>query len=119
MAIDGGRVAARGFQYQYLRTVEALLAGMQQGEATACRVEGPGNAVSVHHVDSVDFDLINASGRSLLAVQVKSAGAGRTARAREAVSVLVHLVTGFEADQYRLITSAVPDEGCLCISMSC
>ncbi|MER5724691.1 NB-ARC domain-containing protein [Streptomyces sp. NPDC002418] len=113
MAIDGGRVAARGFQYQYLRTVEALLAGMQQGEATACRVEGPGNAVSVHHVDSVDFDLINASGRSLLAVQVKSAGAGRTARAREAVSVLVHLVTGFEADQYRLITSAVPDEGCL------
>ncbi|MDN3257596.1 hypothetical protein [Streptomyces sp. MA25(2023)] len=116
MAIDGGRVAARGFQYQYLRTVEALLAGMQQGEATACRVEGPGNAVSVHHVDSVDFDLVDDSGRSLLAVQVKSAGAGRTVRAREAVSVLVHLVTGFEADQYRLITSAVPDEGCLHLS---
>ncbi|GGT87747.1 NB-ARC domain-containing protein [Streptomyces violascens] len=113
MAIDGGRVAARGFQYQYLRTVEALLVGMQQSEVTACRVEGPGNAVSVHHVDSVDFDLVDASGRSLLAVQVKSAGAGRTVRAREAVSVLVHLVTGFEADQYRLITSAVPDEGCL------
>ncbi|WP_107471483.1 NB-ARC domain-containing protein [Streptomyces sp. PTY087I2] len=116
MAIDGGRVAARGFQYQYLRTVEALLAGMQQGEATACRVEGPGNAVSAHHVDSVDFDLVDDSGRSLLAVQVKSAGAGRTVRAREAVSVLVHLVTGFEADQYRLITSAVPDEGCLHLS---
>ncbi|WP_159106956.1 hypothetical protein, partial [Streptomyces coelicoflavus] len=116
MAIDGGRVAARGFQYQYLRTVEALLAGMQQGEATACRVEGPGNAVSVHHVDSVDFDLVDDSGRSLLAVQVKSAGAGRTVRAREAVSVLVHLVTGFEADQYRLITSAVADEGCLHLS---
>ncbi|MEV7521279.1 NB-ARC domain-containing protein [Streptomyces sp. NPDC091371] len=113
MAIDGGRVAARGFQYQYLRTVEALLAGMQQGEVTACRVEGPGNAVSVHHVDSVDFDLVDASGHSLLAVQVKSAGAGRTVRAREAVSVLVHLVTGCEADQYRLITSALPDEGSL------
>lgn len=54
-----------------------------------------------------------SSGRSLLAVQVKSAGAGRTVRERETESVLVHLVTGFEADQSRLTMSAVPDEGCL------
>ncbi|MFG3590486.1 hypothetical protein [Streptomyces sp. NPDC047990] len=113
MAFDGGRVAARGFQYQYLRTVEALLASVRNGEAAVCRIEGPGNAVSLQHTDSVDFDLADAAGRSLMAVQVKSAGAGRTVKAREAVTVLVHLVTGFEAEQYRLITSAAPDEGCL------
>ncbi|MFD9211822.1 hypothetical protein ACFVY9_01645 [Streptomyces sp. NPDC059544] len=113
MAFDGGRVAARGFQYQYLRTVEALLASVGDGEVAACRIEGPEDTVSLQHADSVDFDLVDAAGRSLMAVQVKSAGAGRVVRAREAVSVLVHLVTGFEAREYRLITSAVPDEGCL------
>ncbi|MGI5372598.1 hypothetical protein [Streptomyces iakyrus] len=113
MAIDGGRIAARGFQYQYLRTVEALLAAAVAGDVAACRIEGPGATVSLQHADSVDFDLTDAAGRSLMAVQVKSAAAGRTMRAREAVSVLVHLVTGFEAQQYRLITSAAPDEGCV------
>ncbi|MEV0266055.1 hypothetical protein AB0I49_32605 [Streptomyces sp. NPDC050617] len=113
MALDGGRVAARGFQYQYLRTVEALLASIRDAEVTACRIEGPGDTVSLQHVDAVDFDLVDAAGRSLMAVQVKSAGSARVVRAREAVSVLVHLVTGFEAREYRLITSAVPDEGCL------
>ncbi|WP_405500915.1 NB-ARC domain-containing protein [Streptomyces anulatus] len=113
MALDGGRIAARGFQYQYLRTVEALLASMRDVEVTACRIEGPGDTVSLQHVDAVDFDLVDAAGRSLMAVQVKSAGSARVVRAREAIAVLVHLVTGFEAREYRLITSAVPDEGCL------
>ncbi|MEV5385709.1 hypothetical protein [Streptomyces sp. NPDC052721] len=113
MAFDGGRVAARGFQYQYLRTVEALLASARDGKTAVCRVEGPGVSVSLQHADSVDFDLADADGRSLMAVQVKSAGAGRVMKAREAVLVLVHLVTGYEADQYRLITSAAPDEGAL------
>ncbi|KMS76588.1 hypothetical protein ACM01_05310 [Streptomyces viridochromogenes] len=113
MAFDGGRVAARGFQYQYLRTVEALLASVRTGKAAVCRIEGPGDTVSLQHTDSVDFDLTDADGRSLMAVQVKSAGAGRTVRAREAAAVLVHLVTGIDAEQYQLITSAVPDEGCL------
>ncbi|MDX2844980.1 hypothetical protein PV377_39715, partial [Streptomyces ipomoeae] len=113
MAFDGGRVAARGFQYQYLRTVEALLASVRTGQAAACRIEGPGDTVSLQHADSVDFDLSDADGHSLMAVQVKSAGAGRTVRAREAVAVLVHLVTGIDAERYQLITSAVPDEGCL------
>ncbi|MEV5975074.1 hypothetical protein [Streptomyces sp. NPDC051921] len=113
MAVDGGRIAARGFQYQYLRTVEALLAGAGRSEVAACRVEGPGAAVSLQHVDSVDFDLADVDGRSLMAVQVKSAGAGRVMPAREAVSVLVRLVTGFDALEYRLITSAAPDESCV------
>lgn len=113
MAFDGGRVAARGFQYQYLRTVEALLASVADGEVAACRIEGPDHTVSLQHADSVDFDLVDTDGRSLMAVQVKSASATRVVPAREAVSVLVHLVTGFEARRYRLITSAVPDESCL------
>ncbi|MEU2624624.1 hypothetical protein ABZ642_42045 [Streptomyces sp. NPDC007157] len=113
MTTDGGRIAARGFQYQYLRTVEALLAAAGDADVAACRIEGPGSTVSVQRADSVDFDLTDAAGCSLMAVQVKSAAAGRTVRAREAVSVLVHLVTGFEARRYRLITSAAPDERCV------
>ncbi|MFB7633946.1 NB-ARC domain-containing protein [Streptomyces sp. NPDC056149] len=113
MAFDGGRVAARGFQYQYLRTVEALLASVADGEVAACRIEGPDDTLLLQHADSVDFDLVDAGGRSLMAVQVKSASASRVVPAREAVSVLVHLVTGFEARKYLLITSAVPDESCL------
>ncbi|WP_432747206.1 ATP-binding protein [Streptomyces sp. JH002] len=112
MPFDGGRVAARGFQYQYLRTVEALLASVADGEVAACRIEGPADAVSLQHADSVDFDLVDTGGHSLMAVQVKSASTTRVMPAREAVSVLVHLVTGFEAREYRLITSATPDESC-------
>ncbi|MFI1035226.1 hypothetical protein [Streptomyces sp. NPDC020951] len=93
--------------------MEALLAGLGGDEVAACRVEGPGNAVSLHHVDSIDFDLVDADGCSLMAVQVKSAGTARVMAAREAVTVLVHLITGFEARAYQLITSAAPDEGCL------
>lgn len=113
MAFDGGRIAAWGFQYQYLRTIEAILASVGDGEVAACRIEGPRDTVSLQHADSVDFDLVDAAGRSLMAVQVKSSRAARTVPAREAASVLLHLVTGFEAREYRLITSAVPDAGCL------
>ncbi|PVC82362.1 NB-ARC domain-containing protein [Streptomyces sp. CS014] len=113
MTLDGGRVAARGFQYQYLRTVEALLAGLGAGEVAACRVEGPAGATSVQQADCVDFDLVDADGRSLVAVQVKSAGPTRVIRARDAVGVLLHLITGFDAMKYRLITSASPNESCL------
>ncbi|MGW8354333.1 hypothetical protein [Streptomyces wedmorensis] len=113
MAADGGRIAARGFQYQYLRTVEALLACANNGEVAVCRVEGPGAVLSLSHADSVDFDLTDAAGRSVMAVQVKSAGAGRVTTVREVVSVLLRLITSFDSAQYRLITSAAPDEGCL------
>ncbi|MFJ7988501.1 hypothetical protein [Streptomyces sp. NPDC096351] len=113
MTLDGGRVAARGFQYQYLRTVEALLTGLATGDVAACRVEGPAGATSVRQVDCVDFDLIDAEGRSLVAVQVKSAGPTRVVRARDAVAVLLHLITGFDSVAYRLITSASPNESCL------
>ncbi|CUW25474.1 ATP-binding protein [Streptomyces reticuli] len=113
MGVDGGRIAARGFQYQYLRTVEALLAGLDHEAITACRVEGPTVSTTVAHADSVDFDMVDQAGNSLLAVQVKSAGPTRAVRAREAVAVLVHLITGFEARAYRLITSASPDEKCM------
>jgi hypothetical protein len=113
VAVDGGRVAARGFQYQYLRTVEALLVSLGEEQVAACRIEGSGDPVSLQRADAVDFDLVDSVGRSLMAVQVKSAGAGRVVRAREAVSVLLHLITGVESREYRLITSAAPDEGSL------
>ncbi|MFJ8475020.1 NB-ARC domain-containing protein [Kitasatospora sp. NPDC094011] len=113
MSVDGGRIAARGFQYQYLRTLEALLVALSSSSpAIACRIEGPGEATSAHSVDSVDFDLADADGNSLVAVQVKSAASGRTVSAPRALEVLLHLVSGFSSQRYELVTNAVPDKGC-------
>lgn len=113
MSVDGGRIAARGFQYQYLRTLEALLVALScNSPARACRIEGPGEATSAHSVDSVDFDLADADGNSLVAVQVKSAASGRTVSAPRALEVLLHLVSGFSSQRYELVTNAVPDKGC-------
>jgi hypothetical protein len=113
VALDGGRAAARGLQYQYLRTVEALLASIDHDQVAACRVEGPAGSVAERVVDAVDFDLVGPDGASLLAVQVKSSERQASYSAREAVLVLLHLVERFDAREYRLISSAVPHETCL------
>ncbi|TQF04394.1 hypothetical protein E6W39_21935 [Kitasatospora acidiphila] len=112
MSVDGGRIAARGYQYQYLRTLEALLALSDSSPAAACRIEGPGEATSAQNVDSVDFDLVDADGNSLVAVQVKSAASGRTVSAPRAMEVLLHLVSSFSSQHYELVTNATPDRGC-------
>lgn len=110
--LDGGRVAARGFQYQYLRTLEAILSSMDQPRHHSCRVEGPVEPAS--HVDPevVDFDLVDEGGRCLFAAQVKSAGNGRNIGAPDAISILIKLVESCDAGQYWLITQARPDQNC-------
>ncbi|MGW0856021.1 hypothetical protein [Streptomyces sp. NPDC002690] len=60
--MDGGRVAARGFQYQYLRTLEAMLTAADQERVHGCRIEGPADTASVSAVDVVDFDLVDRDG---------------------------------------------------------
>ncbi|MEV6013321.1 ATP-binding protein [Streptomyces sp. NPDC051976] len=113
MGADGGRIAARGFQYQYLRTLEALLASSYEGSVVACRIEGPVQAATaLDSVDAVDFDLIDAEGVSVVAVQVKSAAAGREMRAPRALEVLLDLVSRFSSQRYELVTNAIPDVRC-------
>jgi len=107
----GGRGAAGGFQYQYLRTVEAFLSAIQQRDVHACRVEGPASP-QLTNTDIVDFDLIDNSGRCIFAAQVKSAGVGKKIGAPEAFAILVRLAASQEAECYQLITQAIPDENC-------
>ncbi|MGV9883695.1 hypothetical protein [Streptomyces sp. NPDC003006] len=72
--MDGGRVAARGFLYQYLRTLEQLVAAIDEPQVAGVRVEGPPPGDQA--VDKVDFDVVDADGTVRMAVQVKSRVAG-------------------------------------------
>ncbi|WP_353963533.1 NB-ARC domain-containing protein [Streptomyces anulatus] len=109
--VDGGRVAARGFRFQYMRTLEAMIAASD--EAHLCRIEGPGrDSTSTDDKEVVDFDLIDNAGRCLVAAQVKSGGSGRTASAHSSFSVLTRLVRSGVSQRYELITNMAPDRQC-------
>ncbi|WP_157180469.1 NB-ARC domain-containing protein [Protofrankia coriariae] len=116
--LDGGRAAARGFQYQYLRTLEAILVASEKPRHHACRVEGPVDPTSLGGQDAVDFDLVDDLGKCLVAAQVKSATPGRRLGAPEALSILVKLATATESERYKLITQAVPDDTCQAFAKS-
>ncbi|WP_335990072.1 hypothetical protein [Glycomyces sp. MUSA5-2] len=104
---DGGRIAARGFQYQYLRTLESMLGCLDDPRVDAIRVEGDPTSAQ----ETVDFDLLEADGSSLLAVQVKSKGHEGRATAPELFKTLCGLVTQQESRAHELWTNAVPDAG--------
>ncbi|MDB6084375.1 MAG: hypothetical protein JWN43_2256 [Gammaproteobacteria bacterium] len=106
MGVDGGRVAARGFQYQYLRTLESMLAVVNDPQIASVRVEGPPDHSG--QADVVDFDLVDIDGRCRLAVQVKSKAPGATVGAAEAFGVLTHLVSGADALSFQLLTNGRP-----------
>ncbi|MFE3547422.1 NB-ARC domain-containing protein [Streptomyces kronopolitis] len=116
--LDGGRVAARGFQYQYLRTLEALLAAWDRAEVVGCRIEGPAPGSTASAVDVVDFDLVDRQGGCLVAAQVKSAAPGQRVSAPEAFAVLAEMVTKCDAVIYELITAAVPDAKCRSLAVT-
>jgi hypothetical protein len=106
---DGGRIAARGFQYQYLRTIESMLESFDDPRVEAIRVEGDPSSAQ----ETVDFDLLDASGSSMLAVQVKSKSPDGKATAPELFKILCGLVTQQEASAHELWTNATPDDGAL------
>ncbi|ADD40174.1 NB-ARC domain-containing protein [Stackebrandtia nassauensis] len=108
MAVDGGRVAARGFQYQYLRTLEALLERIDDESIAALRVEGGSGADGIN---TVDFDLTGDGGERMVAVQVKSRQPGSTMSASEAFGILLDLVVAVNAKEYQLITNAQAGPG--------
>ncbi|MFG2011911.1 hypothetical protein ACGFNF_22900 [Micromonospora sp. NPDC048868] len=107
VGVDGGRIAARGFQYQYLRTLEYMLKAMGNPAVSACRVEGAPNPVNPEGVDAVDFDMIDAAGAVLIAAQVKSRSAGAKMGLAEACTILAKLVARTDAESYLLLTDAI------------
>lgn len=104
---DGGRIAARGFQYQYLRTLEYLLEHIDDPDVASIRVEGPS---SIHGMpaQAIDFDVISADGHCLLAAQVKSKASSAPFSASQAFKALVQLLSAGEALTYCLFTNGHP-----------
>ncbi|MGW0770282.1 hypothetical protein [Streptomyces sp. NPDC002676] len=105
--MDGGRGAARGFYYQYLRTLERLVAVIDDPEAACVRVEGPppGDAGA----DKVDFDVVHADGTVSMAVQVKSRAAGGSMSGALALGVFLEMLNSAqEVGSYCLLTNARP-----------
>ncbi|MFJ2777330.1 hypothetical protein [Kitasatospora sp. NPDC087315] len=100
----GGRVAARGYQYQYLRTLEQLIAVIDDEQVACVRVEGP--SASEGAEDQVDFDVVELDGSLRSVVQVKSKVAGGTISGATALGILLDMVGGTqEARQYWLLTN--------------
>lgn len=101
--MDGGRVAAWGFLYQYLRTVEAVLTAVEDDRFAACRVEG--GAGESDQLDVVDFDLVGPDGEVLLAAQVKTGGSNASLGIGVVYRIMVELVTRCDAERYELLTN--------------
>ncbi|MFJ4917452.1 hypothetical protein [Streptomyces sp. NPDC088726] len=105
--MDGGRGAARGYHYQYLRTLEQLVALIDEPEVACVRVEGP--PAGDGSVDKVDFDVVETDGSVRTAVQVKSRVAGGSMSGAMALGVLLGMLnSGQEAESYWLLTNARP-----------
>lgn len=107
-----GRDAARGFEYQFLCTLEHALAGLlaSDGAFTAVDVDA-GGVDDDSGVDSeiVDFALMEDDRRAL-AAQVKSGVPGSRIGASDVVRVFLRLLTN-DADRYLLITNRRPGPG--------
>lgn len=102
--VDGGRVAARGFLYQYQRTLEALLDLIEEGEAATCRVEGDPANESIA-IDAIDFDIVGSDGRVLLAAQVKSTTARTALSPAYVIQILDRLTARQDAAAYQILTN--------------
>jgi NB-ARC domain len=102
--VDGGRVAAGGFLYQYLRTLEAALVALSDERVYAVRVEGDPNPSEATDSEVVDFDLIDDQGAVLLAAQVKSGASGAQLGLSSTFRILVNLVK-IDAPRYELLTN--------------
>lgn len=103
---NGGRNAAGGYLYQYLRTAEAVLIALAaDARVHACRVEGDPVPVEIGDTDIVDFDLVDREGKVLRSAQVKSGERESALKPSEVFTVLARLVEKGDAEEYLLLTS--------------
>ncbi|MFX0577114.1 hypothetical protein [Nocardia nepalensis] len=101
----GGQAAARGFEYQYLITLEYALVTMLafDSELTDVQVEGVLTSNLKADQEIVDFSL--ASGPCVHTVaQVKSGGPGSTLSAADVMAILLRLYN-LDADRYLVVTN--------------
>ncbi|MFJ9823907.1 NB-ARC domain-containing protein [Streptomyces sp. NPDC101160] len=109
MAERGGQAAAFGFQYQYLVTLEELLAtaeGLRPGVSAALIEPTCTIGEAAHDTDAIDFDLVGHGSSPVLAAQVKSGGPGTELSAPAAFAVLVRMIKARpRAKTYSLITN--------------
>lgn len=100
-----GWQAARGFEYQFLCTLEHVLDvfGDRESGFTGVRIEGPAAHVPGADDDIVDFALV-AGDDNLLIAQVKSGGVDSSLSASDVVSMLLRLLT-HSARRYVVITN--------------
>ena len=108
---DGGRNAARGLRYQYLRTLEALMDAVEEpgGGVREIHIEGRPNPNGAA-ANSIDFELSDGNGHVLLAVQVKARMPGSIMGAGYIFGTLADLVSDQDAIRYGLLTNAMPGD---------
>jgi hypothetical protein len=112
--MDGGRSAAFGLRYQYLRTFEALLdAAEQPGRIDRCFVEGRTLPASDDDPapEVVDYELTDDSGGTLQLVQVKATGQADR-RLSESVVLKIFLeLCRTPSEEYVLVTNCLLTKG--------
>jgi hypothetical protein len=108
LVADGGRNAARGLRYQYLRTLEALMAAVEEPRSSieAIHIEGRANPDGAN-AESIDFELSDGNGHVVLAAQVKARLPGSPMGAGYIFGTLADLVRDRDAFRYELLTNAV------------
>ncbi len=108
----GGRAAARGFRYQYLRTLDEMLDLLEQDSdvGTRVQVEGPPVAPdSSQDGEIVDYAVRTSDGAVIKIAQVRSVDDHATSRAMSAPAVfstLLRLVGAGDSASYELQTNA-------------
>lgn len=109
MAERGGQAAAFGFQYQYLVTLEELLAATEElrpGVHAAVIEPTETDGEGMSDPDAIDFDLADGDRSVVLAAQVKSGGPGTELSAPAAFAVLIRMIKARpSAKTYSLITN--------------
>lgn len=109
MAERGGQAAAFGFQYQYLVTLEELLAaseGNRPGVRAALIEPTVSSGDEANDPDAIDFVLVGEDGSTVLAAQVKSGSPGVELSAPAAFAVLVRMIKARpDTEKYSLITN--------------
>ena len=103
---DGGRSAAWGFFFQYVRTLEALLDVVDLDSVRAVYVEGRGADGGGRPAESVDFELVDHAGVTVAAVQVKGRGPDGFLGPAAVFRALSGMARDRDALRYELITNA-------------
>jgi GNAT superfamily N-acetyltransferase len=113
---DGGRNAARGYLYQYIRTLEELLGSVYNAQVAALYVEGFSDvSEGIPATESIDYELRGHAGQSLLAVQVKARAPSSKLHAAELYRIIEKLVHDHEAVEYQVITNGLLGDSALSV----